>query len=88
MISQVKRCLKKTLGKKHPLIFMIELILNSRLLGVLFDDDLEQILTPNHLLFGRTLNLVHSSSTHPAEEIDISRHYKYVECLLEHFWKR
>ena len=67
---------------------MIELILNSRLLGVLFDDDLEQILTPNHLLFGRTLNLVHSSSTHPAEEIDISRHYKYVECLLEHFWKR
>ena len=33
------------------------------------------------------LNLVNSSSTHPVKEIDISRHYKYVECLLEHFWK-
>ena len=95
LISQVKRCLKKTLGKTsfdfyelQTVLSQIELILNSRPLGVLFDDDLEQILTPNHLLFGRKLNLVNSSSTHPVKEIDISRHYKYVECLLEHFWKR
>ena len=35
----------------------IELILNSRPLGVLYDDDMGQILTPNHLLSGRKLNL-------------------------------
>ena len=35
----------------------IELILNSRPLGVLYDDDMEQILTQNHILFGRNLNL-------------------------------
>ena len=59
---------------KHPLVFelqtvlsQIELILNSRLLGVLFDDELEQILTPNNLLFGQKLNLVNSSSTHPVK---------------------
>ena len=95
LISQVKRCLKKTLGKTsldfyelQTVLSQVELILNSRPLGVLFDDVLEQILTPNHLLFGRKLNLVNSSSTHPVKEIDISPHYKYVECLLEHFWER
>ena len=72
----------------QTVLSQVELILNSRPLSVLFDDDLEQILTPNHLLFGRKLNLVNSSSTHPVKEIDLSRHYKFVECLLEHFWKR
>ena len=59
---------------KHPLVFelqtvlsQIELILNSRPLGVLLDDELEQILTPNNLLFGQKLNLVNSSSTHPVK---------------------
>ena len=33
------------------------MILDSTPLGVLYDDDVEQILTPNHLLFGRKLNL-------------------------------
>ena len=47
-------------------------------MGVLFDDDLEQILKPNHVLFGRKLNLFNSSSAHPVKEIDISRHYKYL----------
>ena len=39
------------------------------------------------MLFGRKLYLVNNNSTHPVKEIDISRHYKYVECLFEHFWK-
>ena len=39
----------------QTLFFEIEHILNSRPLTVLFDDDNEQILTPNHLLYGRQL---------------------------------
>ena len=54
----------------------------------MFDDDLEQILTLNHLLFERKLNLINSSSTNPLKKMHISCYYKYVECLLEHFWKR
>ena len=64
MIGQVKRCLKKVLGRTtldfyqlQTVIQEIELILNSRPLGVMYDNDMEQILTPNHLLFGRKLNL-------------------------------
>ena len=32
------------------------MILNSQPLGVLHDNNMEQILTPNNLLFGRELN--------------------------------
>ena len=51
---QVKHCLNKTLAKTsldfrklQTELSQIELILNLRPLGVLFDDDLEQIQTPN-----------------------------------------
>ena len=56
--------MKKVLGRTtldfyqlQTVIQEIELILNSRPLGVMYDNDMEQILTPNHLLFGRKLNL-------------------------------
>ena len=64
LIGQVKRCLKKVLGRttfdfhqSQTVIQEIELILNFRPIGVLYDDDMEKILTPSHLLFGRKLNL-------------------------------
>ena len=60
LIGQVNRCFKKVLGRTtlgfyqlQTVIQEIELILNFRPLGNLYDDDMEQILTPNHLLFGR-----------------------------------
>ena len=36
-------------------MFEIELILNNRPLREIYDDDVEEVLTPNHLLFGRRL---------------------------------
>ena len=64
LIGQVKRCLKKVLGRttfdfhqSQTVIQEIKLILNFRPIGVLYDDDMEKILTPSHLLFGRKLNL-------------------------------
>ena len=41
--------------RNADIIFEIEHILNSRPLTMLFDDDEEQVLTPNHLLYGRQL---------------------------------
>ena len=65
LVSSVKRCLKKTIGqacltytKLQTILSEVELILNSRPLGTLFEDDFEEILTPNHMLFGRKLHLV------------------------------
>ena len=37
------------------LIFEIEVILYNHPIGVDYDDDQEDVLTPNHLIFGHTL---------------------------------
>ena len=75
----VKRCLKKTVGKAclnfselQFLLSEIELILNSRSLKKLCDDDTSNILMPNPLLFG----FEHSYNEF---EIDMKKRVKYVE---------
>ena len=62
LASVVTRCLKKTVGKTclnvyelQIVLSEIKLILNSRPLKQLRDDDTSDILMPNHLLFGRKL---------------------------------
>ena len=95
LIGQVKRCLKKVLGRTtldfyqlKIVIQEIELILNSRPLGVLYDDDMEQILTPNHLLFGRNLNLENVRSNFNLEsEVELKKCVNHNN-ILTHFWNR
>ena len=36
-------------------MFETELILNNRPLCEIYDDDVEEVLTPNHFIFGRQL---------------------------------
>ena len=62
LVAPVKNCLKKTLGKakldfNELLIILheIELILNSKPLTYVTDDVVDDVLTPNHVLFGRSL---------------------------------
>ena len=64
MVAPVKNCLKKTLGKSRldfnellTVLHEIELILNSKPLTHVSDDITDDILTPNHVLFGRRLPL-------------------------------
>ena len=59
LISLVKRCLKKIVGKAclnfyEPQIILseIEIITNSRPLNTLYDDEIYEVTPPNHLLFG------------------------------------
>ena len=61
LVAIVKRCIKKVFGKKiityaelQTLVNEVELILNNRPIGVDYDD-LEDVLTPNDLMFGRCL---------------------------------
>jgi len=62
MIKSTKRCLCKVVGRAafsydemHMAIVEIEAIVNSRPLSYIHPDDLEQPLTPSHLLVGRRL---------------------------------
>ena len=97
LVSVVKRCLKKTVGKTclnfyelQIVLSEIELILNSRSLNQLCDDDTSHTLTPNHLLFGCKLYQINPNFEHSYEEfqIGVPKCVKHVENTIEHFWKR
>ena len=55
------------------------MILNFRPLGVLYDDDMEQSLTPNHLLFGRKLNLENvRSDLHLENKVELKKYVNHI----------
>ena len=62
LMKQVKSCLKKTLGRSKlsfdeltTIFAEVEAVLNSRPLTYLYSDDVEEPLTPSHLVIGRRL---------------------------------
>ena len=93
---QVKCCLKKVLWwttldfcQLKTVIQEIELNLNSRPLGVLYDDDMGQILVPNHLLSGRNLILENVRCDFNLEnETELTKYVNHINNLLTHFWNR
>ena len=93
LASVVKGCLRKTVEKVclsfnelQIVLSEIELILNSRHLSQLCDDDTGDILTPNHLLFGRKLYQIKHS--YDEFKINMPKRVKHVENTIKHFWKR
>ena len=100
LIKCTKRCLKKMLGRARvtydellTLVVEVEAILNSRPLTYMYPDDVEEALTPSHLLTGSRLLSI--PDDHVAEEIDdedehnaLTRRERYLAKLLGHFWKR
>ena len=62
LVKQVKSCLKKTLGRSKlsfdeltTILVEVEAVLNARPLTYLYSDDVEESLTPSHLVTGRKL---------------------------------
>ena len=72
----------------QTVLLEVEAILNSRPLCPLYEDNLEEPLTPNHLLFGRKFpqrnEFDHQSSNLPHGV----KRVRYIERVLEHFWER
>ena len=103
MVKSMKRCLQKTIGQArfsldelHTVIVQIEGIINSRPISYLNSDDVEEPLTPSHLLVGcRILNLP-DNLAHYEEEGDeefevndevLQRRVKHLSSVLNHFWR-
>ena len=95
LVSMVKRCIKKTIGRTsltfvelQTLLFEVESILNSRPLGVLYEDDFEEVLTPHHLLFGRNLETSNMRDGPLNVDIPTSKRVQYIQTIVNHFWSR
>ena len=71
----------------------IELILNNRPIGVDHDDDFDDVLTPNHLVFGRRLEptsdfCVELQPDSGTSNKKLVRRKKMLDIILSHFWER
>ena len=65
----------------------IEITLNNSPLTFTYENPNDPVLTPNHLLFGRRLNLQVIVSKEE-ETIDVCSRYKHIQNMIEHFIKR
>lgn len=102
MVKSIKRCLRKVVGQVrysfdelNTAIVEIEGIINSRPISYLDSGDIEEPLTPSHLLVGhRILNLPDNRYFEEGDEDFkvsdevLQRRAKYLSSVLNHFWKR
>ena len=79
MVQEVKRCLRKTLrnakldyDELHTVLVEIESTLNSRPLTYVSSDELDEPITPSHLVVGRRVNSIPIVSSTMIEEVDDS----------------
>ena len=99
LVALVKACLKKTVGHKRltcvelvTFLQEVECVLNNRPLCVPCDEERE-VLTPNHLLYGRRLEVMNYSDNNDdvredGSEATLTRRTKHLLVTMEHFGKR
>ena len=100
MVKSAKRCLRKAIGKTAlsydellTLVTEVEAVLNSRPLSYVSTEDLEEPLTPSHLLMGyRVLSLPDSAPEDDPEwnptTKQLSRRQRHLQTTLDKFWGR
>ena len=104
MVKSATRCLRKMIGQSKfnmdelsTAVAEVEAIINSRPMSYISPDDLEEPLTPSHLLLGRRVlslpdNLcLYQDPTDDGFEVSsahLDKRMRHLNNLLNHFWKR
>ena len=106
LIRSVKNCLKKVVGNStlildelSTVIVEVEAVLNSRPLTYIAAEEIEEPLTPAHLLTERHLiglpeaETVLEMNEDPeilvrSDRPSVTARMEHIQCLLKHFWKR
>ena len=101
LVRSVKRCLKKNIGRarlSHEelliVITEIEMIINSRSLSYVTQDDLDEPITPSHLLIGRRIISLPDSVCQRSEDDFVTtpqlltKRMLYINHILTQFWTR
>ena len=97
LIRIIKEALKKVVGKAkltyeemETVLGEIEMVINSRPLTYLYED-VEEALTPSHLVIGRRLLSNSMKGDHVTVEHSrelLNNRFKYLQNVVEHYWKR
>ena len=100
LVKSLKSGLKKTIGRakltQDELVTVVaeaEMILNCRPISYVSTEDLEEPLTPAHLIIGRRINALPEVDSPLDEDFgisqnDLSRRARHLNMILSHFWKR
>lgn len=100
LVKCVKRCLRKMIGQAKlsqdellTALAEVEMVLNSRPLTVVSAEDLEEPLTPSHLIIGRRIlsssdPCLDPDEFQPATSDDLTRRARYLNTTINHFWHR
>ena len=103
LVRSTKRCLRKIVGKAKlsyeellTTLTEIEMVINCRPLSYVSSNDLEEPLTPSHLLIGRRLmnlpeDLVYSKQRDDDYSVTpevLTRRMKFLNSTLDRFWRR
>ena len=71
----------------ETVIVEIEGLINSRPLTYLYEDNVDEPLTPSHLISGRNI-ASHSEPLVEVDAMDVTNRFKYVRTTIESCWKR
>lgn len=102
LVGSMKKCLKRVIGRARlsyeelsTVLCEVEAILNSRPLSFVSTEDLDEPLTPSHLMMGHRLTSIPDhflsredpdfGTTTPAA---LGRRLSHLTTLLQHFWRR
>ena len=103
MVQLLKRCLRKMVGQAKltfdellTSVTEVEMIINSRPLTYIAASDIEEPLTPSHLILGkRLMTMPDFLVLQDPEEFNpdssrpmLTKRLRYLSTLLEHFWSR
>ena len=88
LVKSLKRCLKKTIGRaKLSCDELVTVVIEVS------SEDLEEPLTPAHLIIGQRISTLPEVNSLPDEYFevshsDLSRRARHLNIVLGHFWKR
>ena len=103
MVQLLKRCLRKMVGQSRltydellTSVTEVEMILNSRPLTYISASDMDEPVTPSHLILGKRLMtlpdyfaLTDSEDYSPdSSRLTLTKRLRYLGTVLEHFWNR
>ena len=100
MVQSTKRCLRKVIGQARfsydellTALTEVELVINSRPLSYAAGEDLEEALTPSHLLVGRRLMSLPDYLCPEPDDPEVTpdlltRRARHFNRTIDTFWKR